>query len=250
MSTIAPMSADARRTLAEGLETVDRRVSTLRAAQRARVAEAPSAAAEASAPARSASARRDPLRVVARLAPLAGLAVCAALMAWGMQSGVLRSLEHLQTFIDSLGLWGPLVFIGAALASTVFPIVPGGLLVIAAPLLFGPVEGTLYSYLAICAGSMLNFVIGRQVGLGLIERMFSPRTVEKYLGWTRSGHFARAFAVAIVLPVAPDDLLCYLAGTTRMRWRTYALIILAGKPWTLLAYGLGVSALLTRFWPW
>src|SRR5699024_9307126 len=59
-----------------------------------------------------------------------------------------------------------------------------------------------------------------------------------------------AFALAIALPIAPDDLLCYIAGTTRMRWRTYVAIILLCKPWALIAYGLGISALALRFLPW
>lgn len=35
-----------------------------------------------------------------------------------------------------------------------------------------------------------------------------------------------------------------------MRWRTYVLIILLCKPWAMIAYGLGVSALVLRFLPW
>lgn len=194
--------------------------------------------------------RRDPLRIAARLSPLLGLGLSIALVVWGLDAGVLRSLTNLQAFIDSLGAWGPLAFFVVSAASVVFPIVPGGLLVIAGPVLFGAVEGTVLNYLAVCSGSLLNFLIARHVGLGLIQRMFRPRTVEKLLGWTRSAHFTRAFALAIALPVAPDDLLCYIAGTTRMRWRTYVAIILLCKPWALIAYGLGVSALLLRFLPW
>ncbi|MDN6301523.1 MAG: TVP38/TMEM64 family protein [Brachybacterium sp.] len=194
--------------------------------------------------------RRDPLRLAAQLSPLLGLGLSIALVWWGLESGVLQSLGNLQVFIDSLGAWGPVAFLIASAASVVFPIVPAGLLVIAGPVLFGPIEGTVYNYLAVCAGSLLNFTIARHVGLGLIERMFRPRTVEKFLGWTRSGHFTRAFALAIALPIAPDDLLCYIAGTTRMRWRTYVLIILLCKPWAMIAYGLGVSALVLRFLPW
>ncbi|WP_394216072.1 TVP38/TMEM64 family protein [Brachybacterium vulturis] len=194
--------------------------------------------------------RRDPLRMAAQLSPLLGLGLSIALVWWGLQTGVLQSLANLQAFIDSLGAWGPVAFLLASVASVVFPIVPAGLLVIAGPVLFGPLEGTVYNYLAVSAGSLLNFAIARHVGLGLIERLFRRRTLEKFLGWTRSGHFTRAFALAIALPVAPDDLLCYIAGTTRMRWRTYVLIILLCKPWALIAYGLGVSALVLRVLPW
>lgn len=193
---------------------------------------------------------RDPLRIAARLSPLLGLAVSIGLVWWGWQAGVLRSLENLQAFIDGLGAWGPVAFLVVSMASVVFPVVPGGLLVVAGPVLFGPVEGTVYNYLAVCAGSLLNFTIARHVGMDLIERMFSPKAVEKALGWTRSPHFTRLFATAIALPVAPDDLLCYLAGTTRMTWRTYVLIILTCKPWSLIAYGLGVSAVLLKLVPW
>jgi uncharacterized membrane protein YdjX (TVP38/TMEM64 family) len=194
--------------------------------------------------------RRDPLRIAAKLSPLLGLGASIGLVVWGLNTGVLSSLENLQAFIDSLGAWGPIVFALASTASVVFPIVPAGLLVIAAPVLFGPVLGTALSYVSVCAGSFLNFAIARHVGLGLIERIFSEKTVEKYLGWSRSPRFTGLFAAAIALPVAPDDLLCYLAGTTKMSWRTYATVILACKPWALIAYGLGISALVTHFLPW
>jgi uncharacterized membrane protein YdjX (TVP38/TMEM64 family) len=194
--------------------------------------------------------RRDPLQLAARLSPLLGLGLSIALVWWGLETGVLHSLKNLQAFIDSLGAWGPVAFLIVSVASVVFPIVPGGLLVIAGPVLFGAVEGTIYNYLAVCAGSLLNFLIARHVGLDMIERIFRPRTVEKFLGWTRSPRFTRAFALAIALPIAPDDLLCYIAGTTRMRWRTYVAIILLCKPWALIAYGLGISAVVMRFLPW
>ena len=197
-----------------------------------------------------APARRDRLRLAARLSPLLGLAISITLVIWGLSTGVLESSAALQAFINSLGAWGPAVFLLVSTAAVVFPVVPGGLLVIAGPVLFGPLEGTLLNYIAVCAGSLLNFTIARHVGMDLIERVFTPRAVEKALGWTRSRHFTRGFALAIALPVAPDDLLCYLAGTTRMRWRTYVAIILLCKPWALIAYGLGVSAILLRVLPW
>lgn len=199
---------------------------------------------------RTAPRRRDPLRLAARLSPLLGLGISIALVGWGLRAGVLQSLGSLQAFIDSLGAWGPIAFLLASAASVVVPIVPGGLLVVAGPVLFGAVQGSVFNYLAVCAGSLLNFVIARHVGLGLVERIVRPGTLEKILGWTRGPRFTRAFALAITLPIAPDDLLCYVAGTTRMRSRTYVAILLLCKPWALLAYGLGVGALVLRVLPW
>ena len=49
--------------------------------------------------------------------------------------------------------------------------------------------------------------------------------------------------MAIFLPVAPDDFLCYLAGTTDMTWRRYTAIILLGKPFAISLYSLGLTAI-------
>lgn len=196
------------------------------------------------------STHKKAIRIAVKVMPFIGLGLSIAMVVWGKQAGILDSLDSLQAYIDSLGIWGPIGFMAASFASVMFPIIPAGLLVIAAPILFGPIDGTVYNWLSVCAGSLVNFIVARQVGMPLIDAMFSERTVEKYLGWTRKKGFTTAFATAIVLPVAPDDLLCYLAGTTKMKFSTYTAIILLGKIPTLVAYGLGVSALVTSFIPW
>ena len=81
-------------------------------------------ATSTAAPADGVPSRRDPVRLAARLSPLLGLAISATLVVWGLQTGVLQSLENLQAFIGSLGAWGPVVFLLASTASVVFPIVP------------------------------------------------------------------------------------------------------------------------------
>lgn len=196
------------------------------------------------------TAHKKAIQIAVKVMPFVGLAFSIGLVAWGIKTGTLESLDSLQAYIDSLGIWGPIGFMAASFASVMFPIIPAGLLVIAAPILFGPIEGTIYNWLAVCAGSLTNFIVARQVGMALIEAMFSEKTIEKYLGWTRKSGFTTLFAAAIVLPIAPDDLLCYLAGTTKMKFSTYTWIILLGKIPTLVAYGLGISALVTNLLPW
>src|SRR5699024_4886986 len=92
-----------------------------------------------------------------RLSPLLGLIVSAVLVWWGIEAGVLTSLESLRAFITALGAWGPLAFLVITVALVVFPVIPGGLTVIAAPVLFGAVEGIALAYLAVCTGLLLNF---------------------------------------------------------------------------------------------
>lgn len=184
-----------------------------------------------------------------RRATVVGWFGWAALVVWGVQSGVLTSVGGLQHFLAGFGLWAATVYALVGASEAVFPVIPGSITIIAAPLLFGPVVGTLAAYAATCLGSVAVFLLSRHVGTDLLESRFRPATVERYLGWLCHRHFTRWFAVGIALPVAPDDLLCYLAGLSRMRLRTFALIILLLKPWALVLYTFGVLTLVRQVFP-
>ena len=71
----------------------------------------------------------------------------------------------------------------------------------------------------------------------LIKKMFRKELIDKYIGWINNGKkFEIFFAIAIFLPVAPDDFLCYLAGVTDISIKKYISIILLLKPFTISAY--------------
>ena len=109
-------------------------------------------------------------------------------------------------------------------------------------LLFGPVWGFVYNYVGICIGSLIAFAVARNCGKPLLSLLFSEKTIQKYGRWAEEkDRFAKLFAWAIFLPVAPDDFLCYLAGTTDMTWRRYAAIIFLGKPFAIALYSLGLT---------
>ena len=124
----------------------------------------------------------------------------------------------------------------------VVPVLPGGLGCLAGVVLFGPWQGFLYNYVGICAGSLAAFDIARSCGRPLLYRMFPASLIEKYDRWSEEkGRFARWFALLIFLPVAPDDYLCFLAGTTGISWQKYTAIILLCKPFSIALYSLGLT---------
>ncbi len=173
---------------------------------------------------------------------------------WGWKTGVLTSQERMQAFVDSCGTTGWLLFVLFQAVQVVVPVLPGGLGCLAGVLLFGPVRGFLYNYVGICLGSLAAFAVARSCGKPLLSVLFSEKLIQKYSRWAEErDRFARLFAWAIFLPVAPDDFLCYLAGTTEMTWRRYTAIILLGKPFAIALYSLGLTVLwehLTRLLGW
>ena len=171
-----------------------------------------------------------------------GFALCLLVALWGWQTGVLTSQERLQALVARCGMAGALLFTVFQAVQVVVPILPGGLGCLAGVLLFGPVWGFVYNYVGICIGSLMAFAVARNCGKPLLGLLFSEKTIQRYSHWTEEkGRFARLFALAIFLPVAPDDFLCYLAGTTEMSWGRYTAIILLCKPFAIALYSLGLT---------
>lgn len=178
---------------------------------------------------------------------LAGLAACAAAGVYFWQAGLLDSQQALHAWVAGFGAAGAAVFVAFQAVQVVMPILPGGLGCLAGVVLFGPWQGFLYNYLGICAGSLAAFAIARACGRPLLYRLFPGALIEKYDRWSEhEDRFARWFAFLIFIPVAPDDYLCFLAGTTRLSWRAYTAIILLCKPFSIALYSLGLTVVCQR----
>ncbi len=135
-----------------------------------------------------------------------------------------------------------LAFFIARKIQVIIPILPGFVTCIVGAIVFGPVLGFFYSYLGMCIGSILAFFIARKYGTACVKKMIGDNTYEKYIGWLEKGEkFTILFALAIFLPAAPDDILCFIAGLTKMKTQTFLAIILLGKPFVILLYSLAFA---------
>ena len=190
-------------------------------------------------------------RKIVQAISLTGLVACIIFAVWGWKSGVLTSQEQLEALVRSCGAAGILLFVLFQAVQVVVPVLPGGLGCLAGVLLFGPLWGFVYNYVGICLGSLVVFAVARNCGKPLLSMLFSEKTIAKYSSWAEEkNRFARLFALAIFFPVAPDDFLCYLAGTTSMTWRRFTTIILLGKPLSIALYSLGLTVLFQQITGW
>ena len=170
---------------------------------------------------------------------------CIALSVYAYNMHIFTSQAALQTYISGFGPAGTLVFIIFQAVQVVVPILPGGLGCLAGVLLFGAWKGLLYNYVGICIGSIAAFFIAKNCGKPILYSLFKEKTIEKYEKWTgNDSRFATWFALAIFFPVAPDDFLCYLAGTTQICWKKFTAIILLGRPFSISLYSLGLNMIL------
>lgn len=169
----------------------------------------------------------------------------------GYHMGYFDSLDTFRRLILEKGAWGPLVFMVLQVVQIVVPVIPGGLTCVAGVVIFGAFWGFIYNYISICLGSILVFFISRTFGRSIVLRIFGEELYDKYKGKLNEDKYDKFFALAIFLPVAPDDFLCYLTGLTEMSVKKFVAIILICKPLSIFAYSmawaLGFDFLIKRY---
>ena len=156
-----------------------------------------------------------------------------------LKETIFSSDINLMSYIKKCGAFASIVFVILQVLQVIFPIVPGGISCLVGVILFGPFKGFLYNYIGLSIGSIIVFSLSRKYGLSLIQKFFSNKTLKKYEKYLNNKNYSKLFLWGILLPGAPDDLLCYLSGLTTITYKKFVSIILMCKPLTLIVYSIG-----------
>lgn len=161
------------------------------------------------------------------VAALFGLIIAGIL--WGPPLfAILTNRELAQNTVESAGIFGPLVFILLQVAQVVIAPIPGQVAGLLGGYLFGTSLGVIYSLIGATIGFTIIFALSRKFGRPLVERFFSKELINKFDYITKTKGVFVLFII-FLLPAFPDDLICYLAGLTKIPIRTLILISLAGR---------------------
>lgn len=136
-------------------------------------------------------------------------------------------------WVQGLGVWGPMAFIGGyVLAAVLF--IPGSLLTLAGGAIFGLTQGVLIVFLAAVLGSSAAFLVSRYVARSAIERRLAGN--ERFAAIDRAvGAQGRKIVFLLRLsPVFPFSVLNYGLGLTNVRFVDYVTASVGMLPGTLL----------------
>ena len=149
------------------------------------------------------------------------------------------SVEDLQNYIQKFGAAGPLVLTVFQAVQVVVPVLPGYFGCAVGAVAFGTFVGFLCNYIGISAGSIIAYFLARKYGIKIVHMMFSQKTYDK---WSKKIEQSKSYDwflfIATLLPLFPDDFLCYFSGVIKMNARRFIWIIILGKPWCILAYSI------------
>ena len=134
----------------------------------------------------------------------------------------LENLSRLKLWIESYGMLAPVIFIvGYILAAVLF--VPGLPMTVLGGVVFGPVWGTAYVWMAATVGAALAFLVARYAVRSTVERWVqaSPRIAT--IDGRVAEHGWRIVMLTRLVPVFPFNLQNYAYGITRIGFWPYVI---------------------------
>lgn len=181
------------------------------------------------------------------------VAVIVVVIFLAIKYRIFESEETLLAFVESAGIYAPLVFMFLQILTVLIIVLPSGLGYAVGTIMFGPWMSLLLNAICTVIGSLIIFYCVRIWGNRFLEAFVSEDKLNKYREFLNNDknykRFKRLFCIMILLPFAPDNVLCYIAGTTKMSFKEYCKLIILFKPWQLFLFCFGLDKLMTLI-PW
>ena len=160
---------------------------------------------------------------------------------------VIRDEEEFRAFLERAGVWMSLVFIALQFLQVVILPIPSTVTVVAGSALFGPLIGSIYSLIGILLGSFTAFAVGRFAGYRVVAWLVGKETLDTWLKKIK-GKDKIFLSAMFVLPVFPDDVLCFVAGLSSMSFGLFALVIVISRILAIFTTSYSVSLIPFDTW--
>lgn len=168
---------------------------------------------------------------------LAALLIGALAALWIPVSQIGTDPAALRRWVEQAGPLGPLVFFLLNVAQIVAAPIPGYPVQVLGGILFGLVPGSIITVGGMVTGGVLAAWLGRKLGRPWLEKRMGADTLQH---WSDIAHIDSVWTWWIILLIPLGDIPYFLAGLSRIRLRTFALVILTSRgPFTVLIVWLG-----------
>ena len=138
---------------------------------------------------------------------------------------MIKTPESFKEYLEKSGRWMPIAYILLQFLQVVILPIPSFVSTLAGVALFGAFPTLLYSYCAIVPASILAFFFGRKLGRKAVVWMIGESTLLKWQNKLKSKDNLILTAM-FLLPLFPDDILCFVAGLSSMSNKYFIVMIL------------------------
>lgn len=155
------------------------------------------------------------------------LLFCLVLLFILQKTGFFRliaSSEGLQQYLEKAGAWMPIFYILLQYLQVIVLPIPSIVSTVAGVALFGAFRTMVFSLIGIFLGSITAFFIGRRLGYKAVCWIVGEDSLQK---WQKrlKGKDNFLLTLMFLLPLFPDDILCFVAGLSSMSNRYFLVMI-------------------------
>lgn len=138
--------------------------------------------------------------------------------------GTVNSVDGLREYISGAGSMAALIYISFCFLQVILLPVPGSVAVGVGVAMFGPLKCALYGFIGIFFGSLVAFMVGRWIGYRAVCWIVGKESIDKWLQKLKGKDYL-VLSIMFLLPMFPDDVLCFVAGLSSMTWGYYLVMI-------------------------
>lgn len=159
----------------------------------------------------------------------------------------INSIQALRDYIAEFGNMAVFLYILFSFLQVVVLPVPGSVSVAAGVALFGPLKCAIYSFIGIVSGSIAAFAIGRWIGYKAVKWIVGKETLDKWLAKLKNKDYL-ILSIMFLLPMFPDDVLCFIAGLSSMTWPYFLIMIVVTRLISIFATAYSVGLIPFNTW--
>jgi uncharacterized membrane protein YdjX (TVP38/TMEM64 family) len=153
---------------------------------------------------------------------------------FNLQTWLLSTLQ----WVESLGVWGGLAFMGIYIIATV-AFLPASILTLAAGVVFGVFLGSCYVFLGATLGAIAAFLVGRYAARDWISQKIAGNKQFRAIDTAVAQAGFKIVLLTRLSPAFPFNLLNYAFGVTGVTLRDYALASIGMIPGTIMYVYIG-----------
>ena len=179
--------------------------------------------------------RRTPARTAHRVAALAAYpllfaAMLAVILLYREQIWTIATRpEELRQWVGGFGATAPLVFVAVQALQIIVFVIPGEVPQIAGGYLFGIAGGLALTVAGSALGSGVAFLASRFLGVEFLHAILRDEQLDRLQRMASSPRATITFFLFFLIPGIPKDVLCYVAGLSRMRLSLFLVIATVGR---------------------
>ncbi len=136
--------------------------------------------------------------------------------------------DAVEASMNQLGIWGPVVLFILFVLQVFIAFIPGQALMVACGFLYGFWGGFLLSWISLVLGGEMAFVLARRFGRAFADKWISAEVLARW-DKTAKGQGIGFFAITLVMPLVPNDAMCYVAGLGKISRIRFSIANLLGR---------------------